>query len=424
MEKITLPYGKTGISFNIDEARLNGVFHAGLPAAVDDELLETERALSTPYASLKLAELARGKKNCVIIASDHTRPVPSRILMPALLRHLRQGVPDLDITILIATGCHRFTSREELIAKFGSEIVENEKIVVHDCDDASQLVDLGTLPSGGHLQINKLAVETDLLIAEGFIEPHFFAGFSGGRKSVLPGIAGRKTVLANHCAEFIQSPFARTGILENNPIHRDMLFAAEKAKLAFVLNVVINENKKIVRAFAGDPAAAHAEGCKFLQSHCRITVPESDIVITSNGGYPLDQNVYQSVKGMTAAEAVCRENGVIIIAAACNDGHGGEAFFRVLSEAQSPEKLLESIASIPRNKTTPDQWQYQILARIQSHFRVIVVTRDCSYEMLRKMKLETASSVEEALEMAYEKLPAEAKTAVIPDGVSVIAQKK
>ena len=151
--------------------------------------------------------------------------------------------------------------------------------------------------------IPRLAAETELLLAEGFIEPHFFAGFSGGRKSVLPGIAARRTVLANHCSEFIQSPYARTGNLENNPIHRDMLFAAETAKLAFIANVIIGRDRKIVRAFAGDPVAAHAEGCGCLRRFAGVAVPQADIVLTGNGGYPLDQNVYQAVKGMTAAEA-------------------------------------------------------------------------------------------------------------------------
>lgn len=159
-----------------------------------------------------------GKKDVVIIASDHTRPVPSKIIMPLMLEEIRKGNPDADITILIATGCHRETAKEELVQKFGKDIVDNEKILVHDCDDTTNLVSLGRLPSGGELIINKIAVEADLLCSEGFIEPHFFAGFSGGRKSVLPGIASRKTVLANHRSAFIADDHARTGILEGNPI--------------------------------------------------------------------------------------------------------------------------------------------------------------------------------------------------------------
>ena len=200
-----------------------------------------EAALEAPIGSEPLEKLVQGKKKVVLIASDHTRPVPSKLIIPPMLQQLRQGNPDADITILIATGCHRGTTREELVQKFGEDIVQNEKIYIHDCDERDMLVNIGTLPSGSACEINRLAYEADLLVAEGFIEPHFFAGFSGGRKSVLPGIAGRSTVLGNHCSEFIAHPSARTGILENNPLHIDMLWAAKTAKLAFRENLSLKE---------------------------------------------------------------------------------------------------------------------------------------------------------------------------------------
>ena len=420
---IHIPYGKTGMSVDIAPENLLGVYETQELAAAADQAAEVECAMNNPIGSPGLEVLAKGKRNAVIIASDHTRPVPSKYIMPAILKHLRKGEPEIDITILIATGCHRETTRAELVDKFGEDIVSNEKIVVHDSGDRSMLTKLGTLPSGGELIINKLAAETELLISEGFIEPHFFAGYSGGRKSVLPGIAARETVLANHCSEFIQSPFSRTGILENNPIHEDMIFAAKKANLAFIVNVIINSKKQVVRAFAGAAESAHLTGCRFLSSHCRINVPEADIVITSNGGYPLDQNVYQSVKGMTAGEAVCRDGGVIILSASCSDGHGGEAFYKALSEAESSMELWNRIKNIPRDRTAPDQWQYQILARILNRFHVIMVTRDYDHSRIRAMKMEAASSLEEALQMAYRKTGINAKVAVIPDGVSVVAAK-
>lgn len=424
MAEILLPYGRSGMSAVVPDENLLGVYSAGLPPAVDDAVAEVCRAMDAPIDSLPLEKLAENKNSAVVIASDHTRPVPSKIIMPEILRRLRKNNPEIKITILIATGCHRETSRAELVEKFGSSIVENEEIVIHDSGDENMLVDLGKLPSGGDLRINKLAVETDLLVSEGFIEPHFFAGFSGGRKSVLPGIAAKETVMANHCAEFINSPFARTGILENNPIHQDMVFAAGKVKLAFIVNVVINGEKNIVRAFAGDPFAAHIAGCEFLSSKCEVQVPAADIVITSNGGYPLDQNVYQSVKGMTAGEVVCNDKGVIIIAASCSDGHGGEAFYRVLNEMDSPAELLRDISAVPRNKTLPDQWQYQIFARILDKFHVIIVTRDCDHQMIKNMHLEATDSIENALTMAYAKVGNSPRIAVIPDGVSVIVKKQ
>lgn len=235
----------------------------------------------------------------IIISSDHTRPVPSRVTMLILLCRIRNANPDIKITIFIATGFHRPTTKQELIDRYGEEIVLRENIVVHRSRD-DEMADLGTLPSGGKLLLNKIAIYTDLLIAEGFIEAHFFAGFSGGRKAVLPGIASATTVMANHCSEFIASPRARTGILENNPIHRDMLYAAAQAKLAFILNVVINAKKEVIAAFAGDSEKTHVKGCEFVLKMSQVKKNPTDIVVTTNGGYPLDQNIYQSVKGKLA----------------------------------------------------------------------------------------------------------------------------
>ena len=424
MKNIHIAYGHSGMTAQIPDENLLGIYESALPPAAADGYAEVVRAMDNPIDSPPLEQLARGKSSCVIIASDHTRPVPSKFIIPEMLRRLRLGNPQIDITILIATGCHRQTGKDELIAKLGQDIVDNEKIIVHDADDDSAMVDLGALPSGGALRLNRTAVETGLLIAEGFIEPHFFAGFSGGRKSVLPGIAARETVMANHCAEFINSPFARTGILDNNPIHADMLSAARKAGLAFIVNVVINSDKKIVKAFAGNAQSAHLTGCDFLKTHCCIPIPQADIVITSNGGYPLDQNVYQAVKGMTAGEAVCRDGGVIILCAGCSDGHGGEAFYQTLKNMSSPAGLLNTISAIPRNATTPDQWQYQILLRIMTRFKIIIVTRHADHQMIRDMKFDAASSIEEALQIAFKHTSPDAKIAAIPDGVSIIPDLK
>ena len=412
MAEIKVPCGKTFLRANIPDEELTGIYHANLPAACADEAAEVARAMAEPFNSPPLCELARDKRNAVIIISDHTRPVPSCVILPRMLSELRKYNPDIDITLLVATGFHRLTTEAELRSKVGDDIFEKEKIVVHNSADPDVLTKIGTLPSGGELIINKLAAETELLVSEGFIEPHFFAGFSGGRKSVLPGIAARETVLANHCSEFIAHPQARTGSIPGNPIHEDMLFAAKKAKLAFVVNVVIDQKKQIVKAFAGNVESAHAAGCAFLKSLAEISVPESDIVITSNGGYPLDQNLYQSVKGMTAGEAAVRQGGVIIICAACNDGHGGESFRKTLAEAPSPQAVLDKISTVPRNKTVPDQWESQILAVIDP-------------ELPRSMHLHHAFSLSEALTKARElSAPGHLRISVIPDGVSVIVSKQ
>ena len=422
MATISIPYSRQNLEINIPDANLLGIFK---PEEIETEnsVSESElvnQALDNQIASANLADLAAGKQRIVIITSDHTRPVPSKITMPIILERIRKGNPEAEITILVATGYHRPTTEVELADKFGADIVNNEKIFVHNAFDNSSLTKLGTLPSGGDCWINKLAMEADLLVAEGFIEPHFFAGFSGGRKSVLPGVAGAETVLANHCAEFIADANSRTGNLKNNPIHRDMIFAAEQAKLAFILNVALDENKKIIKVVAGHFNEAHLVGCKFVEKMAQIKKSQADIVITSNGGYPLDQNIYQAVKGMTGAEAMCKPGGTIIMIAGCEDGHGGESFYQAMADAETPEEVLEKVATIPRNKTCPDQWEYQILARILSRHQVILVTDLCDPKMIKAMHMDHAITFEKAYEKALERQGESAKFAVIPDGVCVI----
>lgn len=419
--EIKLPYGHTYLSADIPDERLQSVLINCLdtyqPALGEVELVES--ALHAPIGSESLEKLAAGKKNVVLIASDHTRPVPSKILVPPMLSAIRRGNPQAEITILIATGCHRGTLESELINKFGQEIVEKEKIVIHDCADEDNLVSIGRLPSGGVLRINRIAAEADLLISEGFIEPHFFAGFSGGRKSVLPGIAAKETVYWNHNAEFISDPHARTGILEGNPIHRDMIFAARTAKLAFICNVVINSKHQVVGAFAGDCEQAHVAGTQFLKELCQCPKDLADIVITTNGGYPLDQNIYQAVKGMTAAEATCKEGGVIIMVASCDDGHGGESFVKTISEEIPAAQILSKIEATPKKETMPDQWQSQILARILSKYQVVLVSQT-DPGLVECMKMHPAKDVPQALEIAEGLLGYEGRVTVIPEGVSAI----
>ena len=274
-------------------------------------------AMENPIDSPRLCELAKGKDDCVIIISDHTRPVPSKDILPNMIRELREGSPEIKITLLVSTGFHRPTTIEELRNKLGDELYEEFKdnIIVHDAHDPSRNVKVGSLPSGPDCIIDKVAMDTQLLISEGFIEPHFFAGFSGGRKSILPGVADAVTVMGNHCSKFIDSPYSRTGILDHNPMHEDMLAAARMAKLAYIVNVVIDEDKKTVAAFAGNFETAHRRGCDFIADYVCVKPAYADIVITTNGGYPLDQNAYQSPKGMTAGEATAKDGAVIIMLA-------------------------------------------------------------------------------------------------------------
>ena len=424
MKEVKLPYGKEFIELEVDDNVDILVSQAGEFKAEKSEEDLVRDALLNPIGSEKLSDLVKGKEKITIITSDHTRPVPSHITMPILLEEIRSTNPEADITILIATGFHRPTTHEELVNKFGEEIVNNEKIIVHKSGVDEDMVELDRLPSGGRLLLNKHAINTDLLISEGFIEPHFFAGFSGGRKSVLPGVASEKTVLANHCSKFIASDYSRTGILDENPIHKDMAFAAEQARLAFILNVVIDAEKKIINAFAGDRVKAHAEGCDFVRSLSTIEGVNADIAITSNGGYPLDQNVYQSVKSMTAAEAACADDGVIIEVSRCNDGHGGDSFYKTFKEAADPKDIEDRVLQIPMEETIADQWEIQILARILVRHKVIFVTDPENKQLIEDMHMTYAASLDEALKIAKEIKGEDAKVAFVPDGVSVIVNKK
>ncbi|EGO9047473.1 TPA: nickel-dependent lactate racemase [Enterococcus faecalis] len=424
MVEINLPYDKKMITARIPDKNFIGLLeskaeHFSNPYTEKETV---EKSLDNPIGSLPLEELAKGKKDIVLISSDHTRPVPSHIITPIILRRIRSVNKTARIRILVATGFHRPSTREELISKYGKEIVENEEIVMHISTDDSSMVKIGQLPSGGDCIINRIAAEADLLLAEGFIESHFFAGFSGGRKSVLPGIASYKTIMANHSGEFIDSSNSRTGNLTDNPIHNDMVYAAAKANLAFIVNVVLDGDKKIIGSFAGDMVEAHKVGCNFVKEIARVKKIPCDIAVSTNGGFPLDQNIYQAVKGMTAAEATNKDGGVIIMVAGCRDGHGGEGFYENIANVKNPNEFLKAAIHTPRLETVPDQWTSQILARILVHHHIIFVSDLVDPELITSMHMEIAKTFDEALERAFEREGLNAKVTVIRDGLSVIVE--
>ena len=405
MQTISLPYGRGRVEAQIPDQRLAAVLRSGAqsyrPQADQDQLVR--QALENPIGTPPLRELAKGKHQVVIISSDHTRPVPSKVILPQLVDEIRAGSPSAKITVLVATGFHRPTTREEMLDKYGEELFLRSGLhfAVHLSGKDEDMVSLGTLPSGGKLLINKLAAQADLLVAEGFIEPHFFAGFSGGRKSVLPGVAS----------------------LDGNPIHRDMIYAAQQAKLAFICNVVIDEKKEVIAAFAGHFNEAHRAGCAFVEQLSGVSAVPAPIVISTNGGYPLDQNIYQSVKGMTAAEATCAPGGVIIMVSACSDGHGGQSFYDTFAQEPDEEKIMASFLATPSDRTIPDQWEAQILCRILLKHPVIMVTQ-APREMVEAMHMHWAPDLSAAIDLADRLLGwADSPITVIPDGVSVIVKK-
>lgn len=424
MADIKLPYDHGSVTAHINDDNLAGTLvskAATYQASLSEKDL-VEQSLDNPIGSPSLEELATGKKNIVIISSDHTRPVPSHIITPILLRRLRSVAPEARIRILVATGFHRPSTHAELVAKYGEEIVVNEEIVMHKSQVDEDMVKIGKLPSGGDLIINKVAEEADLLISEGFIESHFFAGFSGGRKSVLPGISSYKTIMANHSGEFINDKHSRTGNLHHNMVHHDMVYAARKAGLQFILNVVLDEDKHIIGSFAGDLEAAHKQGTDFVGELAGVKAIKSDIAITTNGGYPLDQNIYQAVKGMTAAEATNKQNGTIIIVAGCRDGHGGDGFYHNIADVADPQEFLDKAINTPRLETVPDQWTSQILARILVNHHVIVVSDLVEPSLITNMHMELATSIDDALASAFNREGTAAQVTVIPDGLGVIVK--
>jgi nickel-dependent lactate racemase len=265
-----------------------------------------------------------------------------------------------------------------------------------------------------------VAADADLVLSQGFIEPHLFAGFSGGRKSVLPGISSYKTIMANHCAEFINSPDARPGILKGNPIHKDMLYAAHAAGLKFIVNVVLNGAREIIACFAGGLEEAHVKGCEFLASLAAVSKLQCDITVVTNGGYPMDQNIYQGVKGLTSAEATNKPGGVIVMIAGLADGTGGKGFYSNLANCKSAAEFLDHVSTVDRRHTVPDQWESQVLARILNRHHVIMVSDLIKPEIVTNMHMEYAKTPDEALRRAYELQGSNAKVAVIPDGLAVI----
>lgn len=422
---IPIPYYTSTLALHVEEENLKAVLTAkmhGFHAEKSQEQLVLD-ALEHPVGSPRLRTLAEGKRNIVIVTSDHTRAVPSKITLPLLLKEIRSGNPDADITILIATGLHRPTTEEEQRRMFGDEIVDHEKIAINNAFAPEQFVELCTLPSGAVFQVNRLAAECDLLVTEGFVEPHFFAGFSGGRKSILPGICSERTVNENHSYKAVSHPRSNSGMLKDNPIHADMLCAAKAVNVQFIFNVALDGEKKIVAAWAGDLEKAHEAGVAFIRQWSQCPVVTGDIVVTSNGGYPLDQNLYQSPKAMATAEACAGEDGVIIMCCSCCDGMGGAHFGEILQRG-TPDEIDRYLSEIPPQKTIPEQWCAQVCVRVLRRHQVILVTTFLDHDEVRRANMIPASTPDEALEIAYRLKGEQASVVVIPDGVSVLTVKE
>jgi len=416
---LKFPCGKSFIQIDIPDERLEvAVSHPSKPLANLREVVK--QGLRKPMQCKPLRRLLnKGDKVCIIVP-DETRACPTKGILPPVLEELKTlGLGEL--RILIGNGLHRGMSKTEMSEALGKVMVEEYDVVNHSACDEKELIDLGMKTSyGTPAVVNRVAAESDHLLGVGLVEPHFFAGYSGGRKTVLPAVAGEKAIFNNHSYKMIDHPKASYGILNENPIHLDMVEFLKFVNLSFIVNVTINSKGETTQVFSGHPIEAHRQAVDFLNRYTNVKLRNyADIVITSNGGYPSDRDLYQCVKGIATAERVVKDKGTIIIAAECRDGLGKhEEFKRLMQEADSPEQVL---GEIKENEPFYDQWQVQVLARVLKKANVIAVTNGVKHEVIREMMMEPASSLEEALDFAIKKGPRKKpRIAAIPEGPHVI----
>lgn len=338
--RVELAYGDGWLPVDLPDTRTTVIVPHHLPSA-GNERAEVDRALRTPVAGPRLRDIVRRGQTVAISVCDGTRPQPRQIVVPALLDELDGIVAIKDVVILVATGTHRGNTREELLRMFGQDVLDTVEIVNHDAEDTASLAWVGTMGAGVPVWLNRRWVEADVRITSGFVEPHFFAGFSGGPKLVAPGLAGLDTTLVLHDARRIGHPSARWGVTDDNPVHRDVRAIAAETGVDFALDVVLDREKRIVKAFAGELFPMHRAACDLVRSSSMQAVPAPfDVVLTSNAGFPLDQNLYQAVKGMSAAAQVVCDGGTIVCVAECRDGFPDHGSYREqLGRGPSPERL-------------------------------------------------------------------------------------
>jgi lactate racemase len=418
--RVQLAYGEAGLAVDLPAARTTVVEPVYVAGAADQRgVLRT--ALREPVAGPPLRELARRGQTVAISMCDGTRAQPRHLMIPAVLEEL-DGIVDLDdVTILVATGTHRGNTEAELRAMLGDEVVDTVRVVNHDARDASSLVHLGTHGDGVPVWLDRLWVEADLRITTGFVEPHFFAGFSGGPKLVAPGLAGLDTVLTLHDARRIGHRHATWAVCEGNPVHDDIrAVVGAVGRVDFALDVVLNREQQIVEAFGGELFAMHATAREAARRLAMRPVDgRFDVVVTTNAGFPLDQNLYQSVKGMSAGATVVREGGTIVCAAECRDGFPDHGSYReVLESAASPRALLDAIEARPH--TVPDQWQVQVQAKVQSLARVVMHTSYLSDGALAAAHLEQTADIAATVEEALGAAGPDARVCVLPEGPQTI----
>ncbi|MCX7786084.1 MAG: nickel-dependent lactate racemase [Spirochaetes bacterium] len=405
---VRLAYGKKGLPVELRDDIPIKVIEPIYVTAVKDPVETVTESLRNPVGTKPLRHLVKPRDSVGIVFSDITRPTPNHILIPSILKELElAGVPSHRITLFNSTGTHRLNTEEELVSMLGQNIVRTYRIVQNDARALDQHEVVGKTRRGTIVKIHREFLHCSFKILTGFIEPHFFAGFSGGGKAVMPGMAHLDTVMRNHDAQNIDHPGANWGMLEGNPLREEIDEAASLAKPNFLVNVTLNKDKQITASFAGDWIQAYREGVNFVRRTAMVrTDTLYDLVITSNAGYPLDLNLYQAVKGMSAAAKITKPGGTIVVAAECWDGvpeHG--SFGRLLREAKNPDELLKRIRS--EGFRMDDQWQAQILALLVKKARIFVYSTYLSEVTIRQCHLEYCPSIETLVEeMIREQGPA------------------
>ncbi len=417
--RLTLAYGKTGLPLELDDALDVTVVEPVYVPALPDPAAAVRRALASPLGSPPLRDLVRPGTRVGVVFSDITRPAPNPLLLGAVLEVL-DAVPGLEIVLFNALGTHRPNTEAELRSIVGDAIFERRRIVQNDTFDPSTQVRVGVTSKGHETWLNAELMRCDLKVLTGFIEPHLFAGFSGGGKAIMPGMAGQRTVLGNHDAGMVGHPRAIWGVTRGNPIWEEIREVAGQAGTLFLLNVTLNRDKAVTGVFAGDLDAAHDAGCAFVKDKAMVAVPRPfDIVVTTNSGHPLDLNLYQSVKGMRAAEPIVRPGGAIVIAASCWDGlpeHG--LYGKILRESRDPRELLAKICA--PGFLEQDQWQAHIQALIQRKADIYVRSDGLTDDQVRAALLRPCRRIEDTIDELLAKYGRGASICVMPEGPQTI----
>jgi nickel-dependent lactate racemase len=415
--RVHLQYGREGLDVEIPGANVTVIeprFVAGLP----DEAAAFREAVRQPIGAPPLREVVKAADRVAVVIPDLTRPLPSDRLLPWLFEELSH-VPAERFTIVNGTGSHRVNTPEELRSMVGPEVPGRYRLVNHTAHDPATMLPVGTSRDGGTVFMNREYVEADRRIVLGFVEPHFMAGFSGGGKGVFPAVADIASIMRYHDARTIGDPRSTWGLLEGNPTQAIIRHNAALVPLDFCVNVTLNRRREITRFFCGHPVAAHEAACAFSKETAMVACGRPfPIVVTTNSGYPLDQNLYQTVKGMSAAAQIVEEGGYIVTAARCNDGfpeHGN--FKKLLFDHASPREVLDAIEA--PGFSLYDQWEAQLLALIRLKARVGLLSELPAHEV-RRAHLEPIADVGAAVAAERARIGDNAPLAVLPEGPQTI----